>query len=61
MDRRVTHLYVNRPLNCVLEVVQCICIIISDQSLLFWLLLCSDFIYFFKLKGENRYLAIPLK
>ena len=25
MDRRVTHLHVNRSLNCVLEVVQCIC------------------------------------
>ena len=35
----------NRSLNCVLEVVQCICIIISDQFLLFWLLLCSPFIF----------------
>ena len=26
-DRRVTHLHVNRSLNCVIEVVQCICII----------------------------------
>ena len=44
MDRRVTHLHVNRSLNCVLEVVQCIYIIISDQPLLFWLLLFSHFI-----------------
>ena len=44
MDRRVTHLHVSRSLNCVLEVVQCICIMISDQPLLFWLLLCSHFI-----------------
>ena len=44
MDRRVNHLHLNRSLNCVLEVVQCICIIISDQSLLLWLLLCSHFI-----------------
>ena len=44
MNKRVTHLHVNRSLNCVLEVVQYICIIISDQPLLFWLLLCSHFI-----------------
>ena len=44
MNRRVTHLHVNRSLNCVLEVVQCICIIISHQPLLFWLLWCSHFI-----------------
>ena len=61
MDRRVTHLYVNRSLNCVLEVVQCICMIISDQPLLFWLLLCSHFIYFFLVKKKTRYLAILFK
>ena len=38
------HLHENRSLNCVLEVVQCICIIISDQPLLFWLPFCSHFI-----------------
>ena len=59
MDRRVTHLHVNRSLNCVLEVVQCICIIISDQPLLFWLLVCSYFIaaflivFFFFSKKEK--------
>ena len=47
MDRRVTHLQVNRSLNCVLEVVQCIYIIISDQPLL---------LFFFQLKRENRVL-----
>ena len=44
MDRGVTHLHVNRSLNCVLEVVQCIYIIISEQPLLFWLFLFSHFI-----------------
>ena len=62
MDRGGYQLHVDRSLNCVLEVVQCICIIISDQPLLFWLLLCSHFIFFFfQLKRENRYLAILLK
>ena len=65
MNRRVTHLHVNRSLNCVLEVVQCICIIISDQPLLFWLLLCSHFIYLFIFSVKKRkplcYLAILLK
>ena len=42
----VTHLH--RSLNCVLEVVQCICIIISDQPFLFRLLLCSHFFFSFK-------------
>ena len=62
MNKRVTHLHVNRSLNCVLEIVQCISIIISDQPLLFWLLLCShiNIFFFFQLKRENRYLAILL-
>ena len=32
MDRRFNHLHVNRSLNCALEVVQCISIIISDHA-----------------------------
>ena len=58
----IIHLHVNRSLNCLLEVVQCISIIMSDQALLFWLLLFSDFIFvvvvffffFFLIKRRKR-------
>ena len=61
MDRGVTHLHVNRSLNCVLEDVQCICIIISDQPLLFWLLLCSHFIIFFLVKKRKPLFSNPIR
>ena len=63
MDRRVTHLDVNRPLNCVLEVVQCICIIISDHATFVILaaLMFRFYYFFFQLRRENRYLATILK
>ena len=60
MDRRVNHLHVKRSLNCVLEVVQCICIIISDQPLLFWLLLCSYFINSFLVKKRKPLFGNPI-
>ena len=59
MDRGVTHLHVNRSLNCVLEVVQRISIIISDQPLLFWLLLCSHF--FFSVKKKKPLFSNPIE
>ena len=63
MDRRVTHLHVNRSLNCVLEVVKCIYIIISDQPLLFWLLLSSHFviIIFFLVKKRKPLFSNPIE
>ena len=56
MDRRVTHLHVNRPLNCVLEVVQCICIIISDHAtfvILAALVFPFYYYYFFLVKKRK--------
>ena len=45
MDRRVTPPTREQVFKlCTHEVVQCICIIISDQPLLFWLPFCSHFI-----------------
>ena len=62
MDRRVTHLHVNRSLNCVLEVVECIYIIISDQPLLFWLLLFSHFIIIiFLVKKRKPLFSNPIE
>ena len=62
MDRRVTHLHVKRSLNCVLEVVQCIYIIISDQPLLFWLLLFSLFIVIiFLVKKRKPLFSNPIE
>ena len=63
MDRQATHLHVNRSLNCVLEVVQCIYIIISDQPLLFWLLLFSHFIIilFFLVKKRKPLFSNPIE
>ena len=61
-DRRVTHLHVNRSLNCVIEVVQCICIIISDQPLL----LMGSFVvpfyyYFFLVKKRTPLFSNPIE
>ena len=61
MNRRVTHLHVNKSLNCVLEVVQCICIIISHQPLLLRLLLCSRFIIFFLVKKRKPLFSNPIE
>ena len=62
MDRRVTHLHVKRSLNCVLEVVQCIYIIISDQPLLFWLLLFPLFIVIiFLVKKRKPLFSNPIE
>ena len=61
MDRRVTHLHMNRSLNCVLEVVHYICIIIYDQPLLFWLHLCSQFIDFFLVKKRKLFFSNPIE
>ena len=63
MDRRVTHLHMNRSVNGVLEVVQCtcICIIIFDQTLLFLLLLCSHFIFFFFVKKIKASFSNPIE
>ena len=55
----------NKSLNCVLEVVQMyLHDYIFDQPLLFWLLLCSHFIYFFYLVKKRKPLfskAIEMK
>ena len=61
MNRRVTHLHVNRSLNCVLEIVQCICVILSHQPLLFWLLVCSHFIIFFLVKKRKPLFSNPIE
>ena len=52
MDRRVTHLHVNRSLNCVLEVVPCICLIISDQPF---------FIFYFLVKKRKPLFSNPIE
>ena len=61
-DRWVTHLHVNRSLNCVIEVVQCICIIISDQPLL----LMGSFVfpfyyYYFLVKKRTPLFSNPIE
>ena len=53
MDRGVINYTREQVLNCVLEVVQYICIIICNQPLLFWLLLFSHFIIFFFSEKEK--------
>ena len=63
MDRRVTHLHVNRPLNCVLEVVKCICIIISDHATFVILaaLMFRFYYYFFSVKKRKPLFSNHIK
>ena len=62
MDRRVTPPTREQVFKlCTHEVVQCICIIISDQPLLFWLLLFSHFIIFFLVKKRKPLFSNPIE
>ena len=47
IDRRVNNLHVNRSLNCVLEVVQCICIIISLTNVYYFGCFCVPILLLF--------------
>ena len=64
IDRRVNNLHVNRSLNCVLEVVQCICIIISLTNLCYFGCFCVPILLLFFLVKKRTPLfgnAIAMK
>ena len=59
MDWRVNHLHVNRSLNCVLEVVQCIELYLTD--LCYFGCFCVPILLFFLVKKRKPLVSNPIE